>query len=57
MISVYVGDILVTGASVENVEDFKRQMGKKFDMTNLGKLSYYLGIEVEQGEDYIELKQ
>lgn len=57
VIAVYVDDILVTGASVENVEDFKRQMGKKFDMTNLGKLSYYLGIEVEQGEAYIELKQ
>ena len=26
-------------------------------MSNLGKLSYYLGIEVEQGRDYIELKQ
>ena len=26
-------------------------------MSNLGKLSYYLRIEVEQGKDYIELKQ
>lgn len=32
-------------------------MNKKFEMNNLGKLAYYLGIEVEQGKDYIELKQ
>lgn len=25
------------------------QIGYKFDMSDLGKLSYYLGIEVEQG--------
>lgn len=26
-------------------------------MSDLGKLSYYLGIEVDQRKDYIELKQ
>lgn len=32
-------------------------MGNQFDKTDLGKLTYYLGIEVEQGNDFIELKQ
>lgn len=32
-------------------------MREKFEMTDLGKLSYYLGIKVEQGTNYIELKQ
>lgn len=32
-------------------------MGKKFEMTDLGRLSYYLGIEVNQQGSYIELKQ
>lgn len=32
-------------------------MNGKFDMSDLGKLTYYLGIEVEQGPGYIELKQ
>lgn len=32
-------------------------MGCKFDMSELCKLSYYLGIEVEQGKGYIQLKQ
>lgn len=26
-------------------------------MTDLGELSYYLGIEVQQGDGFIELKQ
>lgn len=32
-------------------------MSNQFDMSDLGKLEYYLGIEVEQGNDFIELKQ
>lgn len=57
IIGVYVDDLLVTGTSVENIAKFKKQMSSEFEMSDLGKLSYYLGIEVEQGHDYIELKQ
>lgn len=57
IIAVYVDDILITGASVQKMEEFKQQMGRKFDMTDLGKLCYYLGIEVKQEAGYIELKQ
>ena len=32
-------------------------MGEKFQMNDLGKLSYYLGIEVEQSDGCIVLKQ
>ncbi|XP_074322753.1 uncharacterized protein LOC141659723 [Apium graveolens] len=32
-------------------------MENKFDMTDMGKLSYYLGIEVQQREGYVHLKQ
>ena len=32
-------------------------MNSEFEMTDLGKLSYYLGIEVSQQKSYIELKQ
>lgn len=50
-------DILITGARVEAIEEFKSRMGKRFEMTNLGKLSYYLGIKVKLGENCIEIKQ
>lgn len=48
MIAVYVDDLLVTGSSVLLIEDIKKKIGDQFEMSNLGKLSYYLGIEVEQ---------
>lgn len=57
MVGVYVDDLLITGTSVANIEKFKKQMAAEFDMSDMGKLTYYLGIEVEQGKDYIELKQ
>ena len=57
IIAVYVDDILITGGSAEAIKDFKVRIGKVFEMTDLGKLSYYLGIEVSQGEGFIELKQ
>lgn len=57
IVAVYVDDLLVTGSDVCAIEDFKKQMNCKFEMSNLGRLSYYLGIEVAQGEGFIELKQ
>lgn len=57
IIGVYVDDLLVTGTSTSIISKFKKQMGEEFDMSDLGKLSYYLGIEVDQKGDYIELKQ
>ena len=55
--TVYVDDLLVTGSQTQEIEKFKRQMTKEFEMSDLGLLSYYLGIEVEQHEDFLTLKQ
>lgn len=55
--AVYVDDLLVTGSNVSMIEDFKKQMNRNFEMSDLGKLSYYLGIEVVQEQGYIKLKQ
>lgn len=57
IIAVYVDDLLVTGSSNDMIEEFKKQMNTHFEMSDMGKLSYYLGIEVEQWKVYIELKQ
>lgn len=48
---MYVDDILVTGTKVSDIVKFNQQMAKEFEMSDLGKLSYYLGIEVIQGRD------
>ncbi|XP_042400836.1 secreted RxLR effector protein 161-like [Zingiber officinale] len=38
-------------------EDFKRAMTKEFEMTDIGIMSYYLGIEVKQRDDDIFISQ
>ncbi|KAL6550635.1 hypothetical protein OROMI_021123 [Orobanche minor] len=45
LFGVYVDDLLVTGSSQKDVEEFKKEMNAKFEMSDLGLLSYYLGIE------------
>nr|GEZ86711.1 zinc finger, CCHC-type [Tanacetum cinerariifolium] len=57
IVGVYVDNLLVTGSCHKSVQNFKRDMNTKFEMSDLGLLTYYLGIEVSQLEDRITLKQ
>ena len=57
IVGVYVDDLIVTGSSSNVIETFKTEMTQEFDMSNLGSLSSYLGIEVKQGKNFIFLSQ
>ncbi|KAI3523596.1 hypothetical protein L1887_01838 [Cichorium endivia] len=57
IIGVYVDDLLVTGSCQKSIQAFKADMKAKFEMSDLGLLSFYLGIEVSQKETGISLKQ
>jgi len=57
IVAVYVDDLFVTGTSLEVINNFKAEMSSRFDMSDLGKLSYYLGIEVIQHNEGIMLNQ
>jgi hypothetical protein len=57
IIVVYVDDLLVTGSKLGEIGEFKKQMQERFDMSDLGKLSYYLGIEVKQEDSSISISQ
>ncbi|GJT47211.1 zinc finger, CCHC-type containing protein [Tanacetum coccineum] len=57
IVGVYVDDLIVTGSCSDEIRYFKEQMNKEFKMSDMGLLSYYLGIEVSQYEDRITLKQ
>ena len=57
LVSVYVDDLVITGADTEEIDYFKQQMTKLFRMSDLGKLSFYLGTEVHQEDDRIMLCQ
>jgi hypothetical protein len=54
---VYVDDLIVTGEDISKIVVFKKQMTSQFQMSDLGLLSFYLGIEVEQQEDCIIIRQ
>ena len=47
IIGVYVDDLIITGTCEEEITTFKEQMHHLFDMSDLGLLCYYLGIEVQ----------
>ena len=49
--------LIVTGARAEEIDGFEREMAARFKMSDLGVLSYYLGIEVRQGKQSISLGQ
>ena len=57
LVCVYVDDLLVTGSSLSSIMEFKREMARKFEMSDLGRLTYYLGIEVRQKDEAIVLSQ
>ena len=57
IVGVYVDDLIVTGAHAEDIDSFKREMAARFRMSDLGALSYYLGIEVRQGKETLMLGQ
>ena len=57
VVGVYVDDLIVTRARVEDIDPFKREMVARFKMSDVVMLSYYLGIEVRQGKEHICLGQ
>jgi hypothetical protein len=56
ILGVYVDDLIVTGGNPAKIVAFKKQMTSEFDMSDLGMLSFYLGLEIEQKEDYIAIR-
>ncbi|POM73090.1 Integrase catalytic core protein [Phytophthora palmivora] len=51
LLLVYVDDVLVTGNSAELIAEVKRQLKSRFEMTDSGKCSFILGIEVVDNAD------
>ncbi|GAU29997.1 hypothetical protein TSUD_160820 [Trifolium subterraneum] len=57
IVSLYVDDLIYTGNDSKLFEDFKHSMQGKFAMTDLGKMRYFLGVEVTQSEHGIMISQ
>lgn len=51
--SIYVDDLIFTGNYESMFAEFKSSIMLEFDMTDLGKMRYYLGIKIMQRSDGI----
>ena len=49
--------MFVIGTSLNVIKQFKDDMSRRFETSDLRKLTYYLGIEITQGADGIQIKQ
>ncbi|KAM0042466.1 putative RNA-directed DNA polymerase, protein kinase RLK-Pelle-CrRLK1L-1 family [Helianthus debilis subsp. tardiflorus] len=56
-VCLYVDDIICTSSSDALVAEFKEGMKKVFEMTDLGLLKYFLGLEVKQCDQGIFISQ
>ncbi|KAL4568673.1 hypothetical protein LXL04_024288 [Taraxacum kok-saghyz] len=56
-VNIYVDDLLFTVNDERMMEDFKESMKAEFEMTDLGKMRYFLGIEVVQNSAGIHISQ
>jgi hypothetical protein len=48
IVYLYVDDLIFTGSNRSMFEEFKKEMTKEFEMTNIRFMSYYLDIEVKE---------
>lgn len=57
VVLVYVDDIIITGNDPTSITELKRFLKSKFHIKDLGKLKYFLGIEVARSKQGIFLSQ
>ena len=57
IVVLYVDDVIFTGNDDYLIENFKTVMKEEFEMTDMGLLRYFLGIEVDQNEKGIFISQ
>lgn len=57
IVSLYVYDLIVTGNCERMILKFKESMKRRFDMTDLGKMRYFLGVKILQREKRIYMCQ
>lgn len=54
---VYVDDIVITGNDQERIKDLKQHLFSHFQTKDLGRLRYFIEIEVAQSQEGIVTSQ
>ena len=57
IVTIWVDDLIIAASSNDLLKEFKGTMKAKFNMKDLGKISYFLGIKFEQHEEKIIMDQ
>jgi transposase InsO family protein len=57
IIALYVDDLVFTGNNAKMIEEFKVEMMKRYEMSDLGLLHHFLGMEVYQDENGVFISQ
>jgi hypothetical protein len=57
VVGVHIDDLLSAGPMDDDIDTFKLEMHDRFWMSDLGLLSYYMGIEGHQESNDISLYQ
>ena len=57
LLVLYVDDLILTGSDPSLIAHVKTHLKKKFEMTDLGPLHYFLGLQVLQTKEGISLSQ
>uniref|UniRef100_A0AAV1T0Y1 Reverse transcriptase Ty1/copia-type domain-containing protein n=1 Tax=Peronospora matthiolae TaxID=2874970 RepID=A0AAV1T0Y1_9STRA len=47
-VALYVDDLVIASNNFELIQSTKQALSERFDMTDLGDLKYFLGIEIDQ---------
>ncbi|KAL4342366.1 hypothetical protein GQ457_08G025750 [Hibiscus cannabinus] len=53
VVSLYVDDLLVTGTRLQLIKKFKDEMKEVFEMTYLGEMTFFLGMQIRQKQNEI----
>ncbi|GKA45631.1 putative ribonuclease H-like domain-containing protein [Tanacetum coccineum] len=57
LVQVYVDDIIFRSTKKEMCTEFEKMMHKKFQMSSMGELTFFLGLQVTQKDDGIFISQ
>ncbi|CAL1403002.1 unnamed protein product [Linum trigynum] len=57
LVSLYVDDVMYAGNDAGLIQEFKRSMEAQFEMSDLGMMKYFLGVEVYQSTSGIFISQ
>ena len=57
VILVWVDDIIIAASDMVLMSEAKQMLQERFRMKDLGRLSYFLGIDFKQGDGFVKMNQ